>query len=174
MRFGKCHQPGFFDKVPESNKVLDISVLFSNVHIDSIERFDQLFAEYIARTIVIICCTTNSMVDLARADKIRKRSAVINLNSMTGLHPARHYNIYSASKAYIYQQTRCMSREYNKKDFISAHPSELSTAMTNNKPINIWTLKTNRCVGWTLNDLAKGYIQTEGRWKHKGQSLLTA
>lgn len=172
--FSKCHQPGFFDKVAEGTKDLDISILVNNVGIDSIERFDELSAEYIERTIVINCwAMTFMMKTLLKQMTTRKQSAVINLSSMIGLYPAHHYNIYSASKAFVDMLTRCMSREYKNIDFISVCPSEVSTAMTMNKPTDIWTITTNQCVEWTLNDLAKGYIQTEGHWKHKGQSLLT-
>lgn len=172
--FSTCHQPGFFDKVTDITKDLDISVLVNNVGIDSIERFDELSADYIEKTIVVNCwAMTFMMKALVKQMATRNRSSIINLSSMIGLYPAHHYNIYSASKAFVDMLTRCMSREYNNVDFLSVCPSEVSTPMTMNKPTDIWTIKTNQCVDWVFNDLGKGYIRTEGHWKHKGQSLLT-
>ena len=173
--FSKCHEPGFFDKIVEGTKDLDISILVNNVGIDSIERFDELSEEYIQRTIVMNCWAMTFMVrSLIKKIASRKRGAVINLASMIGLYPAHHYNIYSASKAFVDMLSRCLSREYNNVDVLSLCPSEVSTPMTGNKPTDIWTITTDQCVSWALNDLAKGYIKSEGHWRHKSQSLLIA
>lgn len=172
--FSQCHQPGFFDKIKEVTSTLDVAILVNNVGIDSIERFDELSADYIEKTIVINCWAMTFMTKiLAKQMATRKRSAVITLSSMIGLYPAHHYNIYSASKAFSDMLSRSLSREYNNVDFLSVCPSEVSTPMTGNKPTDIWTIRTDQCVEWVFNDLAKGYTRTEGHWKHKGQSLLT-
>lgn len=171
--FSKCHEPGFFDKIAEGTRELDVAIVVNNVGIDSIERFDELSAEYIEKTIVINCWAMTFMTrTLVKQMANRKRSAVITLSSMIGLYPAHHYNIYSASKAFSDMLSRCLSREYQNVDFLSVCPSEVSTPMTGNKPTDIFTIKTDQCVSWVLNDLGKGYIRTEGHWKHKGQSLL--
>jgi 17beta-estradiol 17-dehydrogenase / very-long-chain 3-oxoacyl-CoA reductase len=173
--FSKCNQPRFFDTIVEATKDLDLSILVNNVGIDSIERFDELSEEYIQKTIVMNCWAMTFMVkSLIKKIANRKRGAVINLASMIGLYPAHHYNIYSASKAFVDMLSRCLSREYNNVDILSLCPSEVSTPMTGNKPTDIWTITTNECVSWALNDLAKGYVMTEGHWRHKSQSLLIA
>ena len=43
--FSTCHQPGLSDKVTYITKGLDISVLITNVCIDSIKRIDELYAD---------------------------------------------------------------------------------------------------------------------------------
>lgn len=172
--FSRCHTPGFFDKITEACSNLDIGILVNNVGIDSIERFDELSVDYIERTMVINCWAGTMMTrHLVPNMAKRKRSAVINLASMIGLYPAHHYNIYSASKAFTDMLSLCLSREYNNVDFISVCPSEVSTPMTGNKPVDIWTITTKQCVDWVFNDLNKGYVRTEGHWKHKMQSGLT-
>lgn len=171
--FSKCHEPGFFDLIEKETKDLDVSILVNNVGIDSIERFDELSPEYIQKTIVINCWAGTFMTrTLVKRMATRRRAAVLNLSSMIGLYPGHHYNIYSASKAFTDMLSRCLAREYRNVDFISICPSEVSTAMTGNKPTDIWTIMPSDCVSWSLNDLAKGYIQSEGHWRHKAQSAI--
>ena len=171
--FSRCHEPGFFDVIQKETSDLDVSILVNNVGIDSIERFDELSVDYIQKTIVVNCWAMTFMTrTLIKKMATRPRAAVLNLSSMIGLFPGHHYNIYSASKAFSDMLSRCLAREYNNVDIISVCPSEVSTPMTGNKPTDIWTIMPNDCVSWVLNDLGKGYIKTEGHWKHKAQSLL--
>ena len=172
--FSKCHKtPGFFERIQEETKDLDLSILVNNVGIDSIERFDELSPEYIENTIVINSwAMTFMMKTLIKRLASRKRSAVVNLSSMIGLYPAHHYNIYSASKAFSDMLSLCLTREYNNVDIISLCPSEVSTPMTQNKPLDIWTISATQCVDAALNDLKRGFVRTEGHWRHKMQSIL--
>ena len=171
--FSKCHHTGFFDPIVAEVKDLDLSILVNNVGIDSIERFDELTVDYIERTILINSWAMTFMTrHLVKQLATRKRSAVITLSSMIGLYPAHHYNIYSASKAFSDMLSISLAKEYNNVDFISVCPSEVSTPMTGNKPTDIWTIKPTDCVQSALVDLGRGYVRTEGHWRHKMQSLL--
>lgn len=168
--FSKCHQPGFFEKIYDEFKEVDISIIVNNVGIDSIERFDELSVEFIERTILINSWACALMMrHFAKKLAARKRSAFLNMSSMIGLFPAHHYNIYTASKAFVHYLSIATAKEYANVDILSVCPSEVSTPMTHQKPLDIWTISTKDCVDSILNDLRRGYRQTEGHWRHKGQ-----
>lgn len=85
--------------------------------------------------------------------------------------PLSGYHVYTASKAFDDFLGRSLSYDYPKIDIMTLRPSEVSTPMTSNKPLDIFTISPETCVEGTLRDLG-WEKETNGAINHKIQSWL--
>jgi 17beta-estradiol 17-dehydrogenase / very-long-chain 3-oxoacyl-CoA reductase len=99
--FSKACEKGFFLKIHEQTKDLDISILVNNVGIDCIELFSELTEEFIHNMLSINVYTCTMMTKLLlNKMAARKRSAVITMGSLAGQMPISYFNVYCATKAF--------------------------------------------------------------------------
>lgn len=153
---------------------LDVSVLVNNVGLEVLSAYHELKEEKLKNIVTVntLPMTVFAHKFIQRFLKRNKRSAMINLSSVSGEIPNVGYHIYSSTKAYDDFLSRALSYEYPNIDIMSLRPSEVSTTMTSNKPLDIMTITTETCVEAALGDL--GYERvTNGHWNHKIQSWMT-
>lgn len=106
-----------------------------------------------------------------RTQKTGKKCAMVNIASIAGTLPLSYYNVYSATKAYVDRLSHTLAYEHPEIDIISIRPSEVSTPMTNNKELDIFTIKAEDCAEGIVNDLGSGPM-SYGHWRHKLQGWL--
>lgn len=171
--FSKACEKGFFSKIYEETKDLDISILINNVGIDCIELFSEMTEEFIHKmlSINVYTCTFMTKMYLNKLAS-RKRSAVITLGSLAGQMPMSYFNIYCATKAFTQMMSLSLAKEHTNIDFLSIRPSEVSTGMTHNKPTDIFTITASQCTGSILRELGKGSLESNGHWNHCIQEWL--
>lgn len=171
--FSKCIEPGFFDKIWEKTKDLDISILVNNVGIDAIDLFVDMTDEFVHRMLAINVYTATFMTKLyLKKLSERKRSAVITMGSLAGKLPISYFNVYCATKAYTEMFSLSLAKEHTNIDFMSIRPSEVSTGMTHHKPADILTITADQCTSSILSELGKGKLESNGHWNHKLQEAL--
>lgn len=73
------------------------------------------------------------------------RSAVINIASSAGVLSLPYFQVYCGTKAYVDRLSTSLSNEYPELDIMSVRPSEVSTPMTCNKPLDIFTISAEDC-----------------------------
>ena len=171
--FSKACETGFFNKIYEETKDLDISILINNVGIDCIELFSEMSEEFIHRmlSINVYTCTFMTKMYLNKLAN-RKRSAVITMGSLAGQMPMSYFNIYCATKAFTQMLSLSLAKEHTNIDFLSIRPSEVSTGMTHNKPTDIFTITAPQCTSAILRELGKGSLESNGHWNHCIQEWL--
>ena len=81
------------------------------------------------------------------------------------------FDVYSASKAYVLRLTKCLAIDMPGIDWLVLNPSEVSTAMTGFKNLDIFTITAESCASGTLNDWGHDMV-TNGALSHKIQSFL--
>lgn len=171
--FALSAKEGFFDEFLSDVEGLDISVLVNNVGVEFVTPFHECKEQDVQRLIAVntVPISVLSRRLIAKFLARRRRSAIINLASSVSQVPMAGYHVYGASKAYDDYLSRSLSYEYPQLDIMSVRPSEVSTAMTSNKPTDILTITAEQCVEGALNDL--GWDRTtNGHWSHKAQSVL--
>lgn len=97
-------------------------------------------------TINTIPMTVFSHRLIQRFLKRKKRSAIITLSSNSAELAYTQYHVYTATKAFDDFLSRCLSYEYPQFDIIALRPSEVSTPMTYNREIDIYTVTAEQCV----------------------------
>lgn len=171
--FSNCMEPGFFDNIWEQTKDLDISILVNNVGIDAIELFVDMTDEFVRRMLMINVYTATFMTKLYLKKLAgRRRSAVITMGSLAGRLGMSYFNVYCATKAYTEMFSLSLAKEHRNIDFMSIRPSEVSTAMTHNKPTDVFTISAEQCTGAIISELSKGKLESNGHWNHKLQEML--
>ena len=85
--------------------------------------------------------------------------------------PVPFFDVYSASKAYVLRLTKCLAIDMEAVDWLVLNPSEVSTAMTGFKNLDIFTITAESCAAGTLNDWGHDLV-TNGSLSHKIQSFL--
>ena len=85
--------------------------------------------------------------------------------------PVPFFDVYSASKAYVLRLTKCLAIDMPKVDWLVLNPSEVSTAMTGFKNLDIFTITPESCASATLDAWGHDLV-TNGPLGHKIQSFL--
>ena len=67
--------------------------------------------------------------------------------------------------------TKCLAIDMEAVDWLVLNPSEVSTAMTGFKNLDIFTITAESCAAGTLNDWGHDLV-TNGSLSHKIQSFL--
>ena len=101
--FKNSFEDGFFDKIYDQIKDLDISLLVNNVGIDIFERFEESNETTILDNIKIntVPVTMISRKIIPQMLKRKKRSGVLNVASFAGKLPHPYFTVYSATKSYV-------------------------------------------------------------------------
>jgi 17beta-estradiol 17-dehydrogenase / very-long-chain 3-oxoacyl-CoA reductase len=105
--------------------------------------------------------------------KRNKRSAIIDLSSVTAEMPLSYRAMYAATKSFNYYLSRALGEEYKNLniDFLCVKPLFVASLMTMRKADNCKVITPNQCAGGSLNDL--GYeFTTFGHWIHKIQAFF--
>lgn len=105
--------------------------------------------------------------------KRNKRSAVIDLSSVTAEMPLSYRSMYAATKSFNYYLSRALGEEYKNLniDFLCVKPLFVASLMTMKKADNFKVITPNQCASGSLNDL--GYeFTTYGHWIHKIQAFF--
>jgi 17beta-estradiol 17-dehydrogenase / very-long-chain 3-oxoacyl-CoA reductase len=171
--FTKAAEKGFFRNIYEETKDLDISILVNNVGIDCIELFCELSEEFIHNMLSINVYTATMLTRLyINKMAARKRSAVITMGSLAGQMPISYFNVYCATKAFTQMLSLSLAKEHTNIDFLSIRPSEVSTGMTFNKPLDIFTITAPQCTASILKELGRGSLESNGHWNHCIQEWL--
>jgi len=171
--------PGFYDKIYEQIKDLDISILINNVGVADLNVYHQtpedvlenLLAVNIFPQQILTRKLINKLLERNK-NNIKYKSAIINISSMAGVKPVPFDTIYSATKAMSDYHSRCLSIEYkNKIDVLSLRPFWVSTPMAFNKAPGFDTILPEECAEGCLKDLGKKSY-TWGHYKHEVQGIL--
>ena len=146
---------------------LDISILVNNAGLfrygpfDSIDKNDML---QIARvnTIAPLLLTREF---IGRLRNRSKRSAIINMSSLSGIYPPRYFAVYAGTKSFLRYFSFCIEQENRDKiDVLNVAPGFVATQMT--KLTVSWkAITTEECVDGALRDLGRT-SETMGSWKH--------
>ena len=107
-----------------------------------------------------------------RYSQTKRRSAIINVSSIAGTIPMPYYNIYSATKSYVDILSRSLTYEYPSVDLLSLRPSEVSTPMTFNKDVDIFTITAEQCAEGLVDQIGQRETATYGHWRHQLQGWL--
>jgi 17beta-estradiol 17-dehydrogenase / very-long-chain 3-oxoacyl-CoA reductase len=152
-------------------------MVINNVGVDVLEYYHKLPPKEITHLIKLNCfpctmlCHYFIPIMLKRTQETRKKCALVNVSSVAGIIPMPLHNIYSASKAYVDRFTTTLQYEYPDLDIVALRPSEVSTPMTCNKEIDVFTITTEQCANGLLDNLGHEK-QTYGHWRHKLQGWL--
>lgn len=138
----KCIQVDFgggleiYDTLSSDLAGLEIGLLVNNVgaSYDSPTYFNDLKDnEEIRKIIHINCCSVTFMTRIVLPQMLeRKKGAIINLSSLTGVIPTPLLTVYSGSKAYVDYFSRCLQAEYKNSGVIiqSILPAFVTTKMS--------------------------------------------
>lgn len=99
------------------------------------------------------------------------KSAIINIASSAGVLSLPYFQVYCATKAYVDRLSTSLSNEYPQLDIISIRPSEVSTPMTCNKPLDIFTISAEDCARGILKEVGQA-TTSYGHWRHQLQGWL--
>lgn len=168
-------KPGFFDKIYDEVKDLDISILVNNVGIASIDYFDK-----ISENMIVDALTINIMPQVLLTRKLinkllargKYKSAVISVSSALGTKPTPYDSLYSGNKAFNDFFSRSLTTEFQGRlDVLSIRPFFVSTALNFNKKPGIDTLTPEECAEGCLRSLGH-WSYTFGHYKHAIQGFF--
>jgi len=176
--FKESLKDGFYEKIQEQLKSLNISMLINNVGVASLSYFhetpEDVVDDLLTVNIFPQTLLTRKLIHqlLSRTKDNKFKSAVINVSSMAGTKPIPYDTLYSATKALNDFFSRALSIEFRQKiDFISLRPFWVSTPMAFDRKPGFDTITPKECAEGCLKDLGnKNY--TWGHFKHEAQGIL--
>ena len=141
-------EDGFFEKIMEQVKDLDISVLINNAGIDVFDHFTELDPKYIKKMININCTALMLLTQqISKTMKKRtQRSGIINVSSGAVNLPMAYYSTYNGTKALVDYFTLSVADEFKNIDFMSMKPYDVSTNMINCREPDFMTITREECV----------------------------
>jgi 17beta-estradiol 17-dehydrogenase / very-long-chain 3-oxoacyl-CoA reductase len=174
--FSKNHDiENYYKNFSNIAENFDVSILVNNVGTIDRGYHHQVPLEGFFNTVNvnIIPQTVLTKIFSKFLTKREKRSAVIDLSSITAELPLPFRAIYSASKCFNYYLSRALAEEYRNFniDFLCVKPLYVASLMTK-KIADGWKVITpEQCASGSLNDL--GYEnETNGHWIHKLQAAV--
>lgn len=90
---------------------------------------------------------------------------------MAGVSPMPYLQVYAAAKAYVDRLSLSLNYEHPELDIISIRPGEVSTPMTFNKPLDLFTISAEKCAEGILDQMGQD-TKSEGHWQHQLQGWL--
>lgn len=153
----------------------DISILVNNVGTNirgymkevSLENYKDII------NVNIVPQTFLTKIFSEYLSKRSKRSAVIDLSSVSSTIPTPYRAIYTATKSFNYLLSRALADEFENMniDFLCVQPLFVGTPLTRMRPDGYKVISAEQCANGILNDL--GYEKlTNGHWVHKIQAFL--
>lgn len=82
-----------------------------------------------------------------------------------------YFSLYSGTKAYVSKLTKNLALEIPEIDWLILNPSEVSTAMTCFKSLDLFTITPQQCAKGAIDDLGHDIV-TNGHISHKVQSFV--
>jgi len=172
--FKKSLEPGFYDKIYNQIKNLDISILINNVGVGNTgffhkidnEKINDIMSVNIFPQYFMTKKLIHILLNRLQASK-NLRSAIVNVSSINGTRAFPYVCMYSSSKAYNDMFSRCLNVEFkNRIDILSLRPGYVTSQMTYRKEVGLDTISPEDCAEGCLRDLGrKSY--TFGHYKHE-------
>jgi 17beta-estradiol 17-dehydrogenase / very-long-chain 3-oxoacyl-CoA reductase len=120
--FGDCQREGFFDRIMEQLRDIDIGILINNVGISNIGRLTtnigylhEISQQGLLKEINVNCVPMTMLTSLVVQKMLKRepRGAIINLSSIAGVNPCPYISTYSATKAYNDFFSKAVGMEYS-------------------------------------------------------------
>jgi len=165
--FAESNKDGFFAKIKEEIKDLDVSILVNNVGMGYNRYLTDLSEEELKETVTVNCIP---QIILSRhlMEKFllrEKKSCIITISSISVDFPLEAHQVYGATKAFNDHFSRAIALEYPEVDSISARPALVETNMSKSYNKRYLPISPEQCAEATLKKL--GYDDmTYGHWKH--------
>lgn len=146
----------------------DVSILVNNVGFDNVNEFINTPPEILKNLLLINCFPPYFMTQLFLPSMLKRKtkSAVINISSMSAVHPVPYFSAYGATKSFVDYLSQSLHREYPTIDWISVKPNFVDTNINNHMKMGLQTVEPAGVVDGVLHDLGK-YTETFGHWKHE-------
>jgi 17beta-estradiol 17-dehydrogenase / very-long-chain 3-oxoacyl-CoA reductase len=157
------------------SKQYDISVLINNVGFAVGAPFRYISSQQVSEMININCMSQTLLTSIFLNGLLsrEKRSAVIDVSSISSLMPLPKLSVYAATKVFNNYMTRTLAEELKDEniDFLSLKPAFVESNMSKKKADGYYVITPQQCVTGALRDL--GYeIETFGYWTHKLQGFM--
>ena len=173
--FQKSLDVGFYDKIYEELKGLDVSILVNNVGVGNSGFFhqdsDEVTDEYILVNILPQMMMTKKLIPKFLKRPIK--SAIVNVSSILGGKATPYAAMYTATKAFDDFLSRCLSIEYrNKIDLLSFRPGSVTSQLTFGRKKDLFvTISPEECAEGCLKDLGKRTFSA-GHFKHELHRII--
>lgn len=170
--FKKSSEISLFSSIFTEISDLDISLLINNVGIDNCQPFVKTPVEILQNLININCFPVYMLSHhiIPRMVARPKKSAVINLSSMSAVHPTPYFSAYGATKIFNDYLTKALQEEHKNIDFLSVKPNFVDTEINHHYKA-LESVSPDECVRGALADLGK-YVESCGSWKHEAFKAL--
>jgi len=165
--FMEANQDGFFARILEEIKDLDVSILVNNVGIGYINYLADLSETELKET-VTVNCVPQIVLSKHLMEKFllrKKKSCIITISSISVDFPLEAHQVYGATKAFNDHFSRTVALEYSEVDSISVKPALVDTNMSKSYKKKYLPITPEECAEGTLRKV--GYENmTFGHWKH--------
>ena len=148
--FSKSHQDGFFDKLEDHFRELDLSILINNVGVWYYGPFLDMSPEQCQNHFLINCLpatllTRKVIPYFLKRDK-KLKSGIIFMSSILAGSPMKNHTLYNATKRYVDYLSRSLSEEFRGKlDILSVRPSFVTTGMIYNFHFPLLSILPEQC-----------------------------
>lgn len=165
--FSECHKEGFFTKILDQIKDLDVSMLVNNVGMSD-RNYLTNFTEDFLKEIITVNCIPQVVLSKHMIERFRnreKRSCILNYSSFTASFPMAMTQTYGATKLFNDYFSRSTALEYPHLDILSVRPGFVETKMTMGRRKPLLPVSTEQHTEAVLGNV--GYeTLTYGHWKH--------
>lgn len=172
--FSESYKDGFFNKIVQEIKDLDVSVLVNNVGIGYTRYLTELSESELKETVAVNCLPqiVLSKYLMEKFLSRGKRSCIITVSSISVDYLLEAHQVYGATKAFNDHFSRTIALEYPQVDCISVKPALVDTNMTKSYKKRYLPISPEECAEATLRKV--GYEDcTYGHWKHLLLSEIT-
>eukprot|EP01017_Pseudomicrothorax_dubius_P041853 TRINITY_DN6756_c0_g1_i7.p1 TRINITY_DN6756_c0_g1~~TRINITY_DN6756_c0_g1_i7.p1 ORF type:complete len:245 (+),score=21.98 TRINITY_DN6756_c0_g1_i7:65-799(+) len=167
--FENSPEPGFFERIDDQIKDLDISLLINNAGV-GIENFFEKETQAGLRSLLNINVYPVALLThliVPRMLKRSKRSGIINVSSRLGTFPTGYLANYCGSKALADFFSRALAVELGEKiDVLSHVCGSLATKMTTFNHKSFFVLSPKEAVDGILRELGSEST-SGGNWRHQ-------
>lgn len=121
-------------------------MVVNNVGMDLLQKFTETEPSKLQDMIALNCYPGTFIthyfipIFLARTKHTSHKCAIVNIASTAGVLALPYFQTYCATKAYVDRLSTCLKAEYPQLDIMTVRPSEVSTPMTCNKELDIFTI----------------------------------
>jgi len=169
----KAYEDGFAERIYQKAGNLDTSVLVNNAGTFINKPYLKASFEEI-RDLVIMNALSHALITRAFLPQLTTRSqksAIINVSSLSSLHPIPHQQVYAASKTFIDYLSRGLVHEHPNLDILSLKPELVDTKLAKDMPKDFMTAVPEQVAKAALSRLGKT-DETHGYWLHRYQGWV--